>query len=153
MKWPFNNRPWISTSSKLYSDLSRTSILHCDAFALELHALKYLLIDWRLGGRERIALDAYLIGEGPTLTPVWDAERVQLEGTPLHWSRGTPWLASVHARVFDLAGSAGDAGLAHGRWSRVSVLAHYVRCTEKDPEPANNRYGVHARKLPNAVEL
>jgi hypothetical protein len=138
----------------LYSDLSRTSILHCDAFVLYRDALKYLLIDWRLGGRQRVALDAYLISDDASLTPVWDAERVQLEGTPLYWTReNDPWMRAVHARVFDLAGSALDAGTAHGRWSQVSTLAHYVRCTERDPEPANNEYKEYTRKLPDAVTL
>lgn len=131
---PFPHRPWIG--GKLYDDLARDSILHCDAYVMDHSGFKALVIDWRQGGREQVALDAYLIADDG-LTPLWNPVRMYLDGTPLTWSRGLhTWFRRVHATVIAEAAKA----QASGRWGRVSVQAHYVDVREADVEIAENRY-------------
>lgn len=90
-----------------------------------------------------MALDAYKI-DADGLTPLWDAD-AHWYAAPLQVTarEGALW-ARVHARVIHAAREAEGSG----RWARVSVLAHYVACTEKDAEIASNNYG---RKLPDVL--
>jgi hypothetical protein len=145
---PFRNRPHIT--GKLYEDLKRPGILHLDAYTLNVGALKYLLLDWRESGRERLALDAYLV-EPDGLTPVWDAEK--LSGVQCYWNLPERSLyAELHMRVLAEAAKAQDTG----RWSRVSLWAHYVYVRESDPErglePSKPR-GAYKRKLPPLADI
>jgi len=131
----FQNRPWIT--GKLYDDMARTSILHCDAYVLDAATGRYLMIDWREGGRDQKALDVYLI-QDDGLTAMWDA-RVATGGRAMYWtSENHAWMRRVHARVLREA----ENILAMGTWSRVSVQAHYVLTRESDCEiPAGrNKY-------------
>ena len=143
---PFSYRPWIT--GKLYDDLARRSILHCDAQVIDAGALKYLAIDWRKAGRVRVALDAYMI-EPDGLTPLWDATTPARHAVRLlTWGApGVPWEA-LHARVCEQAATAQDAGQAQGTWARVSLLAHYVPALDLDAEIAGNSY---AGKLPDVL--
>lgn len=143
MVHPFNNsrpalihRPWIT--GKLYDDYTRPSILHCDAYVMKWNALKYLVIDWREGGKRQIALDAYLIQEDG-LTPVWDAMSTLDAGVSLLWgTEGVPW-AALHVRV--LAQGPRMLALGKGKWARVATQAHYVKVRERDCElGAANKY-------------
>lgn len=127
---PFPNRPWI-TGSGLYDLYSRDGILHCDAYVLARGLERYLVIDWREGGRAQVALDAYLI-EADGLTPVWDANAVRDNGQPIYWTRETPWIAAIHMRVLVACGTMLTLGA--GRWARVLIQAHYVRVVERDCE-------------------
>lgn len=137
----FINRPWIT--GKLYDDLSRNTVLHCDARVLDLNTFKVLAIDWNEGGRKQVARDAYVI-EPDGLTPLWDTAWRFAVSVPILWTRDTPWLGPVHARVIAEATKA----LSTGPWSRVSLLAHYVRCTEYDTELKRN---VYTERLPKSV--
>jgi hypothetical protein len=93
---------------------------------MRIGALKYLVIDWREGGRAQVALDAWLI-EPDGLTPIWDASR--LSGVPLQWGAdGVPWPA-LHQRVLAQAAQAEGSG----RWARVVTQAHYVTVRDTDP--------------------
>lgn len=137
-RYPFANRPWIT--GKLYDDMSRTSILHCDAYAVLWHGREYLVIDWREGGKVQVALDAWLI-ERDGLTPVWDARRVI--GKPVYWSAlNSGVMARVHRTVLQLAQDMGELYLGL-RWTRVMVQAHYVMVREADPEISANKYAGH----------
>lgn len=92
--------------------------------------MHFLMIDWRRAGRERVALDAYMI-EPDGLTPLWDASLpVKLSARVIHWGDvNVPWNA-LHARVCEQAATAADAG----QWARVSLLAHYVPALDIDAE-------------------
>jgi len=140
------HRPWLSTA--LWDVLTRLSILHADAYVMTLGseptatALKYLVIDYRRGGRERIALDAWLV-EADGLTPMWDALDVLGRGSPVTWGTlGVPW-ARLHRTVVETAYA------ARGPWSRVSLQCHYVRATDRDTEPKVNAYKERAKPLEN----
>ena len=134
------NRPWLA--GKLYDDITRTSVLHRDAFVWELGSFKVLHIDWREGGRKQVAEDAYLI-EPDGLTPLWSQDWRLMARMSLHWTRAThAMFAPLHARVI------AEARLAGERWAQVSVLAHYIKCGERNAEIGANAYG---RKLPDIL--
>jgi hypothetical protein len=137
-RYALHNRPWIS--GKLYDDLVRPSILHCDAFCIDHLGVLYLVIDWREGGKKRVALDAYLI-EPDGLTPVWDTERPN-GGRQVYWTRANHTImARIHARVLEQASRlAVQVG-----WRRVMVQAHYVLARDIDPWPLNAPYQVTTR--------
>lgn len=132
---PFTSRPWVA--GKLYDDLARSTVLHCDAYVFETRALKQLLvIYWREGGKRLVARDAYLI-EPDGLTPVWDTDE-SAHVRPVIWTRANgATFARMHQSVLQLAA---DAGARFARWSRISLQAHYVRVTDSDVEGFKNAY-------------
>lgn len=110
--------------------------MHCDAYVIGTRGVEYLVIDWREGGKRRVALDAWLL-EADGLTPIWDGEGIA--GEPVYWGeRNDAIMSRVHARV--LLQTAAMMHLGRGRWTRVSVLAHYVRVTETDVETMPNTW-------------
>lgn len=145
-RWPFSNRPWVT--GKLYDDMARLSILHCDAYVIERGAHSYLIIDWREGGKIRIALDAYLI-EADGLTPAWDNG---MTGRPVYWHKANAAImARVHQTVLLCAARAAATGglrtMGGKQWARVMVQAHYVMVRESDTEIAGNRYATRTKSL------
>lgn len=133
----FPNRPWISGG--LYDLMARPSVLHCDAYVMHTRNpadVTALVIDWREGGRKRVALDAYMI-EPDGLTPLWDAERHAVGGVPVYWTRANhTTMRRVHMTVLNEVAAAE----ASGRWARVSLVAHYVHVDERDPWRGENHY-------------
>lgn len=119
-------RPWIT--GKLYDDLTRPSILHMDAYIFILHGNEYLQLEWRVGGKELLALDTWLI-EPDGLTPAWDVNR---NAGVLTYNKNP----ALHARVIAQAREAERAD----RWARVSVQCHYIDVRERDTEIRDNKY-------------
>lgn len=132
----FLNRPWIT--GKLYDDYARSTIMHMDAFVFVFGAQRYLMIDWREGGKTQVALDGYLI-EDDGLTPVWDIEKLRAGGRPEYWTRANhATMSRVHRRV--LMEPARMMALGMGKWVRVVTQVHYVYVRETDCEIAANKY-------------
>lgn len=131
------NRPWLTGG--LYDLLTRPTILHLDARVLYVDDFKapVLVLDWRQGGKARVALDAYLI-EPDGLTPLWDAERVaRVGGSPLYWSHvNRDTFAPLHVSVLAMAAEAEQSG----RWARVSTVCHYVYASDRDPWEGLRRF-------------
>ena len=126
---PLHHRPWITGG--LYDNLA--GVLHCDAFMVLYRPLAadVLVLDWHKGGRKLIARDAYLI-EPDGLTPLWDTSKVLLDGIPQYWTPANHKLmARVHRTVVERCDELPQV---------VSLLAHYVRLTERDGEIAANKY-------------
>lgn len=117
----FINRPWII--GKLYDDLSRSTIIHCDAYVFTFGGNQYLQLEWRVGGGVLMALDTWLI-EPSGLTPVWNIHR---RNGALTYDTNP----ALHARVIVQAQGAYVA--VHGI-TRVSLLCHYIDVRERDPE-------------------
>lgn len=141
---PFPNRPWITGA--LWDKYALSTILHCDAYALAVGDKRYLLIDWRQGGRKQIALDCYLI-ERDGLTEVWDAGRIWVNATPVFWHAGNnATMARLHKAV--LSQQAVMVTLWPGRWTQVVTQCHYIHVNETDVEAGGwNKYAVE--KLPD----
>lgn len=125
---PFFNRPWVA--GKLYDDLARKSILHCDAYIFTLEGREYLTVEWHEGGRKPIALNTWLI-EPDGLTPVWDIPRAS--GQLMYWTKANnAAMARIHKTVLAMEDTMLTLGM--GSWSRVSLRAHYVHVTETNVE-------------------
>lgn len=127
-------RPWIS--NKLYDTLSRDTVLHCDAYLFLTDNREYLVIDWREGGKVLVAHDAYLI-EPDGLTPVWGVAAVR-QGALMYWTReNNATMGGMHQRVL---ANVRETAVRFPKWSRVSLLCHYVHCPDTDCEIRDNRY-------------
>lgn len=136
---PLPHRTWIRGG--LYDLLSRSTVLHCDAYVREHdNGLKYLEIDWRAGGSKQVAHDLYFI-EPDGLTPAWP--NGFMLGRALQWGTyGDPWWPALHKRVVMIAQEAE----ASGAWARVSLLCHYVHAPDTDCEISAERNKYVERK-------
>lgn len=115
----FVNRPWIR--GQLYDLLSRSTVLHCDAYVHLFAHREFLILDWREGGSKPIALDAWRV-DTDGLTPVWDRS---VQGIPMYSRDPT-----LHARVVAEV----RRTQAAGPWLRVSLLCHYIDVRETNVE-------------------
>jgi hypothetical protein len=125
---PYKNRPWIR--GKLFDDLRSNTVLHLDAYVLDWGALKYLVIEYREGGRELLARDTYAVN-AVSVTPQWG----DAQGRPGTWNKRDH---ATYRRAHALALARADECRASGRWGRVDVLCHYVGACDVDTEPRRN---------------
>jgi hypothetical protein len=125
---PFAHRPYITGG--LYDTLNNSNVLHMDAYLLSIGSDLYLYVDCKARGVVSVAESAYLL-RGREVSEVWDAARVCALGVQEYWSRANHEHATrAHLHVLDAA----ERFKALGRYTRVSVLAHYVNVSESDPE-------------------
>jgi hypothetical protein len=125
---PFVHRPYITGG--LYDTLNNSNVLHMDAYLLSIGSDLYLYVDCKARGVVSIAESAYLL-RGQVISEVWDVARVCALGVQEYWSRANHEQAMrAHLHVMHAA----ESFTRSGRYTRVSVLAHYVNASESDAE-------------------
>lgn len=135
---PFMHRPWIR--GFLYDTLSSDLVLHSDAFAFALSGRMYLVVDFRTGGKDRVAADGWLI-ETDGLVPLnYDLlGEVFRAGSPMLWdARNNATMGPGHKHVHNWNDHM--MALGQGRWTQLSARMHYVRVEGDNCEPYPNKW-------------
>lgn len=133
----FPNRPWIT--GKLYDDMSRSTVMHMDAWTFLYEGKPYLLIDFREGGFKQIALDAWMIeADGLVEAEGYVVEQMRLDAEKRFWtSKNNLIMSGIHKHV--LAWGQRMMGFSRGRWTVLMTRCHYVHVKQVDPEIPRER--------------